>query len=189
MKNIIASIALLSISALCSPVLAQGINDTAGNTAADGNLSNVGQSARADSTASGPQTRSGRASMPGGLSLSDDQKEKVSKIRTEFKNAVLEKKTQLRTINGQLRDLLTKDEPDRALAMDLQSKINSLRSECANAQLNMRLETLALLSPEQRQKVRQAGLERQVFGRANADCQKRQGKRHRGRDSSATPQV
>lgn len=98
------------------------------------------------------------------LSLSDDQLEKMAKLKADFGDAAAQKKAQLQVLNRQLKDSLTKENVQKSELMDIQGKINNLRSELANAQLSIRLETIAILTDEQKQKLRHASLQRQVFG-------------------------
>jgi Spy/CpxP family protein refolding chaperone len=167
MKKTLASIALFSI--LWSPALARDAGDTSGNTAAE---PAAAKSEPADPAASTPASREkliaeARVTLAP-LSLSDDQLEKFAKLKADLQDSTAGTATQVHTLNRQLRDLLSKDEVDKSQAMGIQAKLNSLRNDLANAQLKMRLETLAVLSPEQKQKLRHAALQRQVFSNSGS---------------------
>lgn len=165
MKKLLSTLTI--ISALTCPVFAQEANDTAGSTApedamnAPDSLALIApgiaapEESIAVGVASGAQT---------GLSLSDDQLEKIAKLKNEFSDAAGQKMVQLRSLMRQQKDLMTQEKVDKAQVLDLQNKINGLKADLSNAKLNMKLDTIALLNPDQKQKLRHKALQREVFG-------------------------
>lgn len=82
--------------------------------------------------------------------LSADQKNKLSALRDQFDLDTAQPKAQLRVAQRQLRRAITADAVDKKAALDLQSKINTLRSSLANARLSMMLASSDIFTPEQR---------------------------------------
>jgi hypothetical protein len=171
MKKIFASLALFST--LCVPVIAQPIDDTASSAAENPaeiraevqeNVAVMPTGIPGDTNL----TVAATAASPLPLSMTDDQLEKIAKLKADFSDTSAGTIAQIHKYNRQLRDLLIKEQPDKAQALDLQAKINGLKNDMANAQLNMRLEAISLLSPDQKQQLRHASLQRQVFGRIKA---------------------
>lgn len=182
MKKLFAIISLASTLAI--PVCAQGISDTANGGAQFGEEVRVAPSEEIafapEYSPEGADMAIGIASPAGAaqLALSDDQLEKIAKVKSSLADATGPKKLQLKTLHRQLKDALTKESVDKSSVMHLQSQINSLRDELSNAKLSARLETLAVLTPEQKTKMRHAALQRQAFG--GMGRRGGMGKHHRG---------
>jgi|688.fasta_scaffold1141614_1 Spy/CpxP family protein refolding chaperone len=166
MKKLFSSLTV--ISALTCPVFAQELGDTTDSATAPtqtmdatDNLALIAPGIAAPEESIAVGVGSGAQA---GLSLSDDQLEKIAKLRNEFSDAAGSKVVQLRSLMRQQKDLMTQEKVDKSQVLDIQNKINSIKTDLSNAKLNMRLDTLALLTPDQKQKIRHKALQREVFG-------------------------
>ncbi len=96
--------------------------------------------------------------------LNDDQLQKMSALNNKFKDSIGAQKTQLDSLSRQLKDVFAQPQVDRAKAVDLQSKINALKGELSIAKLNFKIDKLAILTPEQREKIRHRILVSEAIG-------------------------
>ncbi|MBX9719818.1 MAG: hypothetical protein K2X81_00345, partial [Candidatus Obscuribacterales bacterium] len=119
--------------------------------------------------------------------FSDDQLEKIAKIKGAFSDTAAAKVAQLHTLSRELRTQLSQANIDKSQVMDIQSKINNLKNDISNAKLNMRLDTIAVLTAEQRQKFHHMALQRQVLGgrKGHGHGHHRHGAKQPGQDSGA----
>lgn len=168
MKRLFAILALASTIAL--PVYAQEFGDTAGG-GAESSMEFRAETDELASLAPGMAPDSvdfvigaGAAGAADALALSDDQLEKIAKLRNDLRDSSAGKKAQLQTLHRQLKDALISEKTDKAAVLDINSKMNSLKAELSTARLNARLETLAVLTPEQKAKMRHKALQREAFG-------------------------
>ena len=184
MKKVLASLSL--IAAISCPVFAQGISDTtSGDTKGEVKFAAVSKTndlatLPGSMSAPGQANAIGIGAGPGAASnmnLSDDQLEKIAKLKSAFADAAGAKKVQVQSLNRDLRALLTKEKIDRSAVLDLQKKINDINGELATTKISMRLDALEVLTPEQKQKVHHKQLQRMVFGGGG---HKRAGMRHGG---------
>lgn len=182
MNKLIATLGLIAVVA--TPVLALDENNDSGSQA---NQSLKQEISPPQSLAALPGYVSGdMADMAIGaacasslkLSLSDEQLEKMAKLKADFSDLASQKKAQLHSLQRQLKDSLSSESLDKSKALDLQSKVNTIRNDLANAQLAMRIDSLQVLSSEQKQKLRHAALERQVFGKKGKGHHKGPGGKH-----------
>lgn len=168
MKRIFLPLAI--ISAISCPVLAQELGDIT-----DGAHDQAMQlrSEVSDTVASIPAgippvaddiVAAGATASPLGLNFTDDQLEKIAKLKDDFRDSAGAKMVELHSLARKQKELLTQEKVDKSQVLDLQNKINSLKTDLANAHLNMKLDTLALLTSEQKAKLHHRSLERQVFG-------------------------
>lgn len=104
--------------------------------------------------------REGRAKF----GLSDDQLQKMADLNNKYKDGIAAQKTQLGSLGRQLKDVFAQSQIDRSKALDLQTKINALKAEISLAKLNHKIDKLAVLTPEQREKIRHRILVSQAMG-------------------------
>ena len=195
MKRLIATFTLASTFSL--PVFAQEIDDTAGSAAeasmqfraepADDELA-MGIEGNDFVIGAGAGGAGGAGALQ--LSLTDEQLEKIAKLKGDMKDAAGAKKAQLQSLRRQLKDALMSEKTDKSAVMDIQSKINSLHSDLANARVSGRLEVLSVLTPEQKQKLRHAALKRQALGAAGMHGKGQHGGRgghHKGHGRPGRP--
>lgn len=83
--------------------------------------------------------------------FSDEQIEKMISLKNQFLDSTATKRTEMETAQRQLRDLFRADNIDRSKALELQNKIDGLRADISRARLNLKLDQISLLTPEQRQ--------------------------------------
>lgn len=86
--------------------------------------------------------------------FSDEQLEKMSKLRNEFLDSTASKRAEIDSLHRQMKDLFKAENIDRAKALELQSKMDSVKADLSKSKLNLRLDQLALLTPEQKQAMR-----------------------------------
>ena len=86
--------------------------------------------------------------------FTDEQIEKMISLKNQFLDSTSLKRAELETLHRQLKDLFRADNVDRQKAMDLQSKIDSIKSDISKSRLNLKLDQLAILTPEQRQEMK-----------------------------------
>ncbi len=98
------------------------------------------------------------------LGLTDSQLEKVAALKDKGRLETATQKAQLKTLNDQLKVAITKPEVNQAEAMQVQSKINDLRSQLANEKLQQRIDFMAILTPEQKDTLRHKMLASEAFG-------------------------
>lgn len=186
MKKVLASLSL--IAAISCPVFAQGISDTTfGDSTPDVQFGSVSESNESNGlaalpgsfTPAGEDNAIGIGAGPGAgaeMNLTDDQLEKIAKLKNSFADAAGTKKLQVQTLNRELRSLMTQEKIDRSAVLDVQKKINDANADLATTKLSMRLDALNILTPEQRQKMHHKALQRLVFGGG----QRRPGMKHGG---------
>ncbi|MFA6210634.1 MAG: Spy/CpxP family protein refolding chaperone [Candidatus Obscuribacterales bacterium] len=85
------------------------------------------------------------------LKISDEQKDKLSSIRDQYKLATAQKKAELEVAMSQQRQLMSKTVIDKSAVLSLQSKINGLKADLSNARIDMALTASAVFTPEQRE--------------------------------------
>lgn len=100
----------------------------------------------------------------GGLNLSDEQLEKIYKIKNSYADSEDQKKTELKSLGRQMKALLMEEKVDRSAVQALNKKISGLKADLAEIKLSMRLDSMDVLSTEQRQELRHKSLQRQVMG-------------------------
>lgn len=95
------------------------------------------------------------------LNLSDDQLEKLHAIRVKSKTATAGKRAELSVLQTQLREALSAENIDKQAAFSIQSKINALRADLANARLASLIEKSDVFTTEQKKEIRHKMLERE----------------------------
>jgi len=94
------------------------------------------------------------ASLEGEHALTDEQYEKLFALKNQFLDKVGPKLAEAMASERDLRDLMTRPQPDRAKIKELQTRINGQKAELANARLDYRLASLDVLTEEQRKEMR-----------------------------------
>jgi Spy/CpxP family protein refolding chaperone len=85
------------------------------------------------------------------FSMTEDQKDKLSSIRDQYKLATAQKKAELEVAMHQQRELMGKTTIDKSAVLSLQSKINGLKADLSNARIDMALTASSVFTPEQRE--------------------------------------
>lgn len=98
------------------------------------------------------------------MDLSDAQLEKMSTLRNKFLDSTASQRTELETLYRQMKGVFTRADVDRNQALEIQSKINATKANLATARLNLKLEELSVLTPDQREKLRHRMLVSEAFG-------------------------
>jgi Spy/CpxP family protein refolding chaperone len=98
------------------------------------------------------------------LGLTDDQLTKIASLKDQGRVTTAPQKAQLRGLNDQLKDVLTKPELDKQQALSIESKINDLRAQLANERLEQRIDFMSILTPQQKDTLRHKMLVSEAFG-------------------------
>ncbi|MBI4533823.1 MAG: Spy/CpxP family protein refolding chaperone [Candidatus Melainabacteria bacterium] len=113
--------------------------------------------------------------LEGDLALTEDQYEKLFAIKNQFLNKLGPKVLELKLSERELADLMSRTQLDRQKVTELQSRINEQKSAIANLRTDERINTLEILTPEQRKELRK----QTIMGRSHAGVMgQRTHKRH-----------
>jgi Spy/CpxP family protein refolding chaperone len=110
----------------------------------------------------GPQGKfCGKGEM---FKFSDSQLEKMSSIKNQYLDKSSAQSAELGNLHRQLKDVLSQTSIDRSKAEAIQTKINSLKSELSISRLNMKIDEMGVLTPEQREQIHHRMLLGEAFG-------------------------
>lgn len=109
----------------------------------------LGFPALANESGSQP-SRTGKCSVEINNPLTDAQKVKMGTIADEFDLETANLQAQLRVAHRQLFELLGNNEIDHNVAQNIETKIDSLRSEIGKSRIKMMLAMHDVFTPEQR---------------------------------------
>jgi Spy/CpxP family protein refolding chaperone len=90
----------------------------------------------------------------GKLNLTPEQKAKVGELKSAHQKAVIDMKASLEKLRVDKRDLIQKGDFDRKAITDLEEQIIKQQNKIHMAALNHRLDVVALLTPEQKEKIK-----------------------------------
>ncbi len=96
--------------------------------------------------------------------LSDDQRGKLRALKNQLTLDTAQKRAELKVGQSQLRELLTKPKVDKQAALDLQSKLNTLKADLSNARLNFMLSASDVFTAEQKEAFRGRMMKRSMGG-------------------------
>ncbi|OPX17563.1 hypothetical protein BXT86_05805 [candidate division WOR-3 bacterium 4484_100] len=88
------------------------------------------------------------------LNLSDEQRDKIADIQTNFRKKVIPIKAEIQLKEIDLKNEMRADEPNRTRIMNLVKAISELELKIKQADIDRRLKIRALLTPEQRKKLK-----------------------------------
>ena len=165
MKNTITTLLLTSLFFVSNTALAQGFPSSESGASLSGGI-------ESEEIASLPVVPSlddsiigiGAASPIQDMKLSDEQLEKIHSIKNAFKDGAAKKAADLQSLQRQLRDAIMQPKVDRSKVTDLQNQINALKGDLSTARLTMKLDSLDVLSVDQKAQLRHKALERDAFG-------------------------
>jgi hypothetical protein len=98
------------------------------------------------------------------LALSDDQMERINALKTKAFDSTAAQSAELGSLVHRLEDMLSKLDADRDQIVSVQQKINALHSALATTWLNCRLDTLFVLTSEQKKQLRHQMLLQAISG-------------------------
>jgi Spy/CpxP family protein refolding chaperone len=105
-------------------------------------------------------------SLKGEYALSPDQLEKMLTFKNQARDEAQPKVADLIATERKMRDLLTQPNADKSQVMNLESQINSDKAALGNIRVETKLNELSVLTPQQRQELRNEFVKRSVeFGR------------------------
>jgi Spy/CpxP family protein refolding chaperone len=110
--------------------------------------------------------RSSFTSLRGEYALSPDQLEKMLTFKTQAREEAQPKVADLISSTRKMRDLLTQPNVDKGQVMNLEGQINSDKAALGNIRVETKLNELSVLTPQQRQELRNEFVKRSVeFGK------------------------
>lgn len=109
------------------------------------------------------------------LGLSEQQKTRIADIRDEHEKEAIRMQSDLRLARLELRKLLRAEQPN-VRAIDSQiDRLSTIRGEMMKSGIRSRIEVRSVLTPKQRQKLREMPLERGRQGKAGSRGERRAG--------------
>lgn len=112
------------------------------------------------------QARGARAHrFMAGLNLTDAQREQIRTLRNEHRTALRDQVRQLRDARRALRAETFADSPDAAKLQSLKEQVATLSQQVETRRLEMQQEIAQILTPEQRQYMRDHQPQMRRFGR------------------------
>lgn len=100
----------------------------------------------------------------GKIQFTDSQLEKMSALKNQFMDKSGARFAELGSLHRQLKDVLSQPTIDRSKAESLQAKINTIKSDLSMDKLNLRIEEIGILTPEQREIMHHRMLMSEAFG-------------------------
>lgn len=97
-------------------------------------------------------------------SFSDDQMEKMYRLKSDFLDKAGPKMAELKSQERALHDLMTQPEFEKGKAQSIQSKINGLKDDLANLRLDQQIGLLNCLTADQRKELRRSYVKHVDFG-------------------------
>jgi len=94
-------------------------------------------------------------SLTGPLAVSNDQLEKIFALKSQAADQITPKVIDLISSSRQMHEAMTEPNVDKSRVLGLQAKINGDKDAIANVKVETKLDELAVLTPDQRQQLRQ----------------------------------
>lgn len=94
------------------------------------------------------------------LNLSDEQKNQIEKLRTDFQKQQIGQRAKVQTAAVELRQLLRAENPDKAAIEKKINEMAQLRAQLQISRVHQMLNVRKVLTPEQQKMVREAVKER-----------------------------
>jgi Spy/CpxP family protein refolding chaperone len=91
------------------------------------------------------------------LDLTDDQRRKLAAVREQVRSKSWDTMGRLHAEHYKLRELLRGETVDPSAVADQQQKVDELRRQILKSRLEARNEMVAVLTPEQKQRLREHG--------------------------------
>jgi protein CpxP len=88
------------------------------------------------------------------LDLTAEQKTRIEAIREDHRKSTETLKKQVRDLKEQMRGLWQATTPDEGAILSLHRQIHKIKGELAEYRIQMRIDMLAILTPEQRAEMR-----------------------------------
>ncbi len=90
----------------------------------------------------------------GKLDLTPEQKAKIGELKSANQKAIIDMKADLEKLRVDKKDLIQKGDFNRKAFTDLEEQIIKLQNKIHMASLNHKLDVVSLLTPEQKEKVK-----------------------------------
>lgn len=114
--------------------------------------------------------RGGGGGFVKALGITTDQLEKMNTLKLDFKASTEPKKAELKVLSSELKDGMTKPGVSKSQLLNLQSKINEIKAALSTTRVGYMADRMAVLTDDQKSKIREFSLKRQAMG----------GKHHKG---------
>ncbi|MGH2569310.1 MAG: Spy/CpxP family protein refolding chaperone [Bacteroidota bacterium] len=101
-----------------------------------------------------------RYGMMDRLNLSDDQRNQIEKLRTDFQKQQIPQRGKVETAQIELRELLRAENPDKAAIEKKINELAQLRAQLSVARVNQMFAVRNVLTPEQQKMIRDGMRER-----------------------------
>jgi Spy/CpxP family protein refolding chaperone len=98
------------------------------------------------------------------MNLSDAQLQKMVSLKDQFLDKTGSERTELCNLHRQLKEVLSSSSIDRSRAEGIQAKINSIKDQLSIQKLDLRLDEISTLTPEQREQMQHRMLIGEAFG-------------------------
>ena len=110
-----------------------------------------------------PAPLGGGCDLPRGINLADDQLEKLFSLKKEMITRCAPKMTDLKLQEMDLLDLISQPQVDKGKVQAAQNKINGLKADLANLRVNFMVDSLSVLSDDQRKDLRRTFIKGQTM--------------------------
>lgn len=108
------------------------------------------------------------------LNLTDAQKDKIEKLRTDHQKAMVDLRAKLQKAQLEMREITAKDDFSRAEFLNAHSKISKIREEIQLSNANHRMDILEILNKDQRKILAENrmnfGTQKHFMKKGNRDC-------------------
>jgi len=104
--------------------------------------------------------RGGKGGFVKALGITDDQLEKLNTIKLDYSKATAPKKAELMTLSKEMRDDMTKPGVTKSQMLQLQGKINEIKSALSMSRVEFMADRMAVLTDDQKAKIRSFALKR-----------------------------
>ena len=91
------------------------------------------------------------------LNLSENQKERIAEVRESHQRERIQTQADLRLARLELRKLMRAEDPNQDAIDDQIDRMSSIRAEMMKSRVDQRLEVREILTPEQRNQLREGG--------------------------------
>ena len=89
------------------------------------------------------------------LNLSDAQKNEIEGIRLDMKTEMEPLRLKLKDFRSQMHELWSADVPDESAILAVQKKMHAVRGKLGELRIQMKLDMMAVLTPEQKSEFRE----------------------------------
>ena len=104
------------------------------------------------------------------LGLSEDQQKQLGALKTDMENKAAPVREQLQTLRTELKDLWSKDNPDRNAIIAKMAEMDAYRQQLRELKVDFKLSAAKILTSEQRAKFMEFGMGHGRKGGMGGEC-------------------